>query len=115
MILADADLCENVSVQFRGNEHEDKDVRETIGTYAYVGKFEGSENAVFWKKTPTDDYIPSNKQFFIYHSGQNLIVQVGVLNYIYHDIYETFCRDSNTSIYYISKYRNLWKLTLHFS
>ena len=76
MILIDADVCETVSAKFGSDEHDADGVKEIIGNYAYVGKYIGSDNAVFWKKTPTDNYVPEKEQLFIYHNGNDLIFQV---------------------------------------
>ena len=84
IIPTDDGVCENVSVQFSGEELDHDDVKEAIGTYAYVGKLKGSDTSVYWKRT--ENSLPENKQLFIYQSGSNLIFQVGFMSHIDYDI-----------------------------
>ena len=70
-----------MSVTFAGDESDSEVVKETIGTYEYVGKLKGSSHDVFWKPNPDFSH---REQFFLYHGGNNVIFQVSIITQ--HDI-----------------------------
>ena len=75
--FTDPDTCEAVSVAFAKEESKSDDVKETIGTYEYVGTLKANVGMdMFWKKNPD---LSSRKQFFLFYTSNSVLVKVSII------------------------------------
>ena len=76
-----------MSVAFAKEESKSDAVKETIGTYEYVGTLKANVGIdMFWKKNPD---LSSRQQFFLFYSSNSVFVQVSILRprKLYNNIY----------------------------